>query len=464
MFRLPENIIASIWNRLRGQAGGQWNESEPGKRVDLGFRVTDGQVTKKHVFLGNICRSRHVAVLGKTGTGKSSALKYMAMQDILSSRGFCFFDLHGEIWPFLLRVINMLERRYKRHLDDKLILINPADDELSIGLNPLQMMGAPDFARIAEFADVIRRRCHLESFGVRIDELLRNSLYVLAANGLTLIELMPLLTRRGFRAACLQRVENAEIRTFFESRYDRASDAMQAAMREPVLNKISAFTSNPRFRHIVGQQHSTFSIREAMDRGYWVIVNLAKGRLGDQALTLGSLILTLITNAVFSRETRTLYTVYCDEIQNLVAYESGIETLLSESRKFALSIISANQYLDQYPPAMRSAILSVGTHAYFQLSSADAGQIAQALDGGRTLSERLKNLQPRHCLLKSGGDPLVEVRVPNVPTIDVDFTDLLNRARYARSRVRAHIERDIAKRQSELFQDTKEVLSRHEFD
>lgn len=459
-----EKLIASTWNRLRGRAHGVWKESNEGKRLDIGFRVTDGQVTKKHVFLGNIRRAMHLAVLGKTGTGKSSLLKYLATQDIEAGRGFAFFDLHGEMWPFLLGVINTLERRLRQHLHEKLIFVNPADEEISVGLNPLETSGVPDFARIAEFADVIRRRCHLDSFGVRIDELLRNSLYVLAANGLTLVELMPLLTRLGFRAACLKRVQNADIRHFFDSRYDQASDAMQAAMREPVLNKTSAFTSDPRFRHIIGQQHSTFSIREAMDKGYWVIVNLAKGRLGEQALTLGSLMLTLFVNALFSRETRTLYTLYCDEIQNLVAYESGIETMLSESRKFAVAIVSANQYLDQYPPAMRAAILSVGTHAYFQLSSVDAGQVAQALDGGRMLTERLKNLYPRHCLVKSGPDQTVEVRVPDVPNITVNYTDLLNRARYSRGRVRAHIERDIAKRQSEFFADTKEVLNRHEFD
>jgi len=457
-----EKLIASLWNRLRRQAGGEWRESGP--RLDLGFRVTDGQVTKKHVTLGLTRRSTHMALLGKTGSGKSSAIKYFAMQDIEAGRGFAIFDLHGELWPLLLGVINTLERRYRRHLHHKLVFVNPADVELSIGWNPLETTGTPDFARIAEFSDVIRRRCHLDSFGVRIDELLRNSLYVLAANGLTLIELMPLLTRRGFRAACLERVENPDIRHFFESRYDEASDAMQSAMREPVLNKTSAFTSDPRFRHIVGQTHSTFSIREAMDEGWWVVVNLAKGRLGDQALTLGSLMLTLFTNALFSRESRRLFTLYCDEIQNLVAYESGIETILSEARKFGVAIVSANQYLDQYPPAMRAAILSVGTHAYFQLSSADAGHIAQALDGGRTVAERLKNLAQRHCLVKSGSDPLVEVRVPNVPDIKVDYTDLLNRARYERSRVRAHIERDVAKRQSELFASTKELLNRHEFD
>lgn len=454
-----EKLIANLWNRLRGRARGEW---QPGKSLDLGWRVVDGQVTKRHVTLGNIRRASHVVVLGKTGTGKSSLLKYLAMQDVEAGRGFALFDIHGEMLPFLLGVINAKERRLKRHLDDKLVVVNPADRELSVGLNPLEQE-SPDFARVSEFAEVIKRRCHLDSLGVRTDELLRNALYVLSANGLTLVELMPLLSRRGFRAACLARVDNVEVRQYFELRYNQASEAMQAAMREPVLNKTSAFTSDPRFRHVVGQP-STFSIRHAMDEGQWVIVNLEKGRLGEQALTLGSLMLTLFKNALFTRETKSLYTLYCDEVQNLVSFGSGLETMLSEARKFAVAIVSANQYLDQYPAETRAAILSVGTHLFFQLSSADAGQVAQALDGGKTLAERLKNLYPRHAVVKSGSDEVAEISVPNVPAIDVDPTDLLNRVRYKRGRVRAHIERDIAKRQSQVAPRAEEVLQRHEFD
>jgi hypothetical protein len=380
MIYFLEKLIAAIWNRLANRRRGAWSEA---KGADLGFRVTDGLVSTHHVTLGPTRRTRHVAVLGKTGTGKSSLLKYLAMQDIKAGRGFALFDLHGELWPFLLSAISAEERRTQRHLDYKLIFINPADREMSVGLNPLEQE-TPDFARIVEFAEVIKERCHLDSFGVRTDELLRNALYVLSANKLSLVELVPLLTRNGFRAACLKEVDNPEVRQYFELRYDQASDAMQATMREPVLNKTSAFTSDPRFRHIVGQP-STFSLREAMDEGHWVIVNLEKGRLGEQALTLGSLILALFKNALFTREKRSLYTLYCDEIQNLVAYGGGLATMLSEARKFGVGIVSANQFLDQYPPDMRAAILSIGTHMFFQLSSADAREIAQSLDGGRTL-------------------------------------------------------------------------------
>ena len=239
----------------------------------------------------------HLAVLGKTGTGKSSFLRYLAQQDIAANRGFLYFDLHGDATPFLLRTINTRERRERRHLSDRLVIVEPADPMVSVGLNPLEQQ-AMDFVRTAEFAQVLKERWHLDSFGARTDELLRNSLYVLAANGLTLVELAIFLTDAGFRAACLKRVDNTEIRQYFELRYDQASEPMRATMREPILNKTSAFTADPHFRHIVGQP-STFSMKEAMDEGHWVIVNLEKGRLGEQALTLGSLILTVLKNALW---------------------------------------------------------------------------------------------------------------------------------------------------------------------
>lgn len=455
MFRLLEQLIAAHFDRLRGRRAQA--RFERGS-LDLGFRVVDGQATTRHAQLSNSRRAMHTAILGKTGSGKSSFMRYAAEQDVNADRGFVFFDFHGDAIPFLLRTINRRERRERKHLHDRLILIDPADPIVSVGFNPLEQT-EESFLRITEFTEVLRKRWSLDHFGARTDELLRNTLYALAANGLTLTEVALFLSHAGFRAACLKRVASREVRQYFELRYDDQSDAMKAAMREPILNKISAFTADPHFRHIVGQEKSTFSIRQAMDEGCWVLVNLAKGKLGEQAPTLGSLVFTVIKNALFTREKRSLFTLYCDEIQNLVAYGSGIETILSEARKFGVAVASANQFLDQYPAEMRAAILAVGTHVFFQLSSTDANQVAQALDGGKPLAEKLKNLPQRHAIVKSGAERSVEVRIPTIHDPAVDYTDLLNRSRYKWGRVRAHIERDIAKRQAIADRNTQEVLN-----
>lgn len=455
MIHLLEKLIAGIWNRLK-KRGARVRE-ERGS-FDLGFRVVDGEVSKRHLQMSNSRRAMHIAILGKTGSGKSSFMRYAAAQDVGAGRGFVFFDFHGDAIPFLLRTINSKERQLKTHLHERLILIDPSDPEISIGFNPLEQT-EESFLRITEFTEVLRKRWSLDHFGARTDELLRNTLYALAANGSTLTEVSPFLAHNGFRAACLKRVTNLEVRQYFELRYDAQSEAMRATMREPILNKISAFTADPHFRHIVGQEKSTFSLKDAMDDGRWVIVNLTKGKLGEQAPTLGSLIFTVIKNALFTRERRSLFTLYCDEIQNLVAYGNGIETILSEARKFGVAVVSANQFLDQYPAEMRAAILAVGTHAFFQLSSADANQVAQALDGGRPLAEKLKNLPQRHAIVKTGAERWTEIRIPTIHDPNVDYTDLLNRSRYHWGRVRAHIERDIAKRQGVADRKTEEVLN-----
>jgi energy-coupling factor transporter ATP-binding protein EcfA2 len=452
MINFLEKLVTSIWNHLQGRRG----KKEP-SGTTLGFLVAEEAVTRRRLALSHIRRTMHIAVLGKTGSGKSSLLRFMAQQDIRAGRGFVYFDQHGDTTPFLLSTIAAEEWKREQELHEKLIVIAPADTEFSVGLNPLEQAGA-SFVRVAEFAQVLKRRWGLEHFGARTDELLRNTLFVLSANGLTLLELAPLLTHSAFRAGCLKKTPNIEVRQYFETRYNQASEPMQATMREPILNKTSAFTADPSFRHIVGQPQSTFSVTEAMDQDHWIIANLEKGKLGEQSLTLGSLLFTIVKNALFSRTKRTLFTVYVDEVQNFLAYDTGIETVLSEARKFGVSVVSANQFLGQYPDEMRAAILSVGTHIFFQMSPVDATQIAQALDGGKYLAERLKNLPPRQFVMKSGADHWQQGCTPNVVDPQVSFEGLLNRARVHHGRPRAVVEAEIEQRHAELTRTTDEVL------
>lgn len=449
-----EHLVSSTWNRLKDRRKAPREETSG---LSLGLQVSDEAVTRRPVTLGAARRTTHIAVLGKTGSGKSSLLRSMAERDIAAGRGFLWFDLHGDATPFLIRTIAAQERKLSQHLSDRVVLIAPAGRDVSVGFNPLEA-AEPDFRRIAEFATILKTRWSLDHFGARTDELLRNALYVLSANRMTLLELSPLLTHSGFRAACLKKVENLEVRQYFELRYDQASEAMRAVMREPILNKVSAFTADPQFRHIVGQRTSTFSMREAMDRGYWVIADLDKGRLGEQALTLASLLFAVVKNALFSRERRSLFTIYADEIQNFAAMETGIETVLSEARKFGVSVTTANQFLDQYPVPMRAAILSVGTHVYFQLSAADAATIAQALDGGKSLAERLKNLAARHFIVKSGAERWTEAVTRTVVEPKVSYADLLARVEMQCARPRVDIEREIHERHAGIRQTTEEVL------
>lgn len=456
MKTLIEKFVVRGWNRIVAPS----NQSrEVGSRLDLGFQVIDGEVQRSRAYLLDSKRCEHVAILGKTGQGKSFFLRHLSSQDVQRGRGFVFFDLHGDTMPFLLRLVAAEERRTGRDLSERLIVIEPADAEFSIGLNVLEAQeGQNNYVQLSEFAQILKARWNLDSFGARTEELLRNSLHVLADNNLTLLELAPLLTSAAFRSACLTRIQNTDVSSYFQTRFDTRSEAMQGVYRDAILNKVSGFTTDQRFRHILGQPRSTFSLLEAMDHGRWVILNLDKGRLGEQASTLGSLLLTKLKNALFTRRRRQLFTLYCDEIQNLVAYDAGLDTLLSEARKFGISVVSANQFLEQYPPQMRAAVMAVGTHIFFQLSSIDADKIASALDGGKRLAEILKNLPKRRMIIKCGSRRSQEVLVPTVARPDADFTDLYNRCRARWARRRNEIESEIRQRHHQASRRTEEVL------
>lgn len=452
-----ESLFASSWNRFVG-TGKNGPRSNDG--LDLGLEVHDGQTGQRRYAISSGNRTEHIAIAGKTGKGKSSLIYHLQTQDIRTRKGFAAFDHHGESSKLLLGQVAAEEQRLRADLSDRLVIIEPGDPEWSVGLNVLESATGPDgYIQISEFTQILRSRWHLDSLGARTEELLRNALHLLAENHLTLLELAPVLSNANFRTNCLARIQNPDVVSYFRERFDRRSETSQSTYREAILNKVSGFTSDVRFRHILGQQRSTFSILDAMDRGQWVILNLDKGRLGEHAATLGSLLLAKLKNALFARRRRHIFTVYCDEIQNLVTYDAGIDTLFSEARKFGISIVSANQFLDQYPPIMRAAVMAVGTHVCFQLSGGDAEKMAGAFDGGKHLAQLLKSLPKRHLVVKSGSHRPTEVVVPTISLPDVDYTDLYARCRQRWARRRNVIEGEIRARHRQVSPAREEVLN-----
>src|SRR5580704_11231550 len=249
-----ERLLISVWNRLAAPAR---RDHDSGQWLDLGSQIVDGQLQRSRAYLPDSRRCEHMAILGKTGQGKSFFLRHLSIQDIRARNGFVFFDLHGDSMPFLLRVIAEEERRTEADLSNRLIVIEPGDPEFSIGLNVLEaQQGQQSYVQLVEFAQILKARWNLDSLGARTEELLRNSLHVLADNGLTLLELSPLLTSAPFRAACLRRVQNTEVSSYFQTRFDTRSEAAQGVFRDAILNKVSGFTTDQRFRHILGQLRS----------------------------------------------------------------------------------------------------------------------------------------------------------------------------------------------------------------
>ncbi|MEN6532650.1 MAG: hypothetical protein ABFD89_03250, partial [Bryobacteraceae bacterium] len=288
-------------------------------------------------------------------------------------------------------------------------------------------------------------------------ELSSNTFQLLSEAGLTLLEAAPVLIDARFRAAQLKKISNPDVREYFESRYNRASEGLQAVTRDALLNKITPLTSDPHFRHLFGQA-STFSVPEALDRGCWILLDSNKGRLGEHSATVVSLFVSKLKNSIFARKNRKPYTINLDELQTLAGLEETIKILLSEARKFAVSVCTANQFLEQHSPQMRAALLSIGTHVIFQVSPSDAEKFASAFGGGRSLTELLKNLPPRQFVIKSGHFPVIRGQASDLQKPRADYSDLLLRSRARFARKRADVEREIRARRSLLSPKSQETL------
>lgn len=442
-----ETTLANSWNRL---SYSRRPKLEGG--LELGSLVLEEEVTSKPYFVPTLVRTQHMVVFGKTGSGKSFLIRYIAQHDIDVERGFVLFDLHGDLIPPLLRHLAM------RGIDAaRVILVDPTSRECAVGLNPLEVENDQSrFLRVAELTHSFADRWEFK--GARTEELLRNALFVLSANGLTILETAILLSNDDYRAELLKNVGNADVREYFEYRYNGLSEAMKATMREPVLNKISELTADPHFRYILGQRQSTFSFDDALENGKIVLVNINKGTLGIHALTFGSVTLSYLKDAIFRRKRRVLYSVLADEIQNLASADTDFDVLFSEARKFGVGIVTANQFAAQLPQKLRSAVQAVGTRIFFQLSPEDANQVSQEIDGGRTMAERLRNLPARHFIVKSGNHSAYEVVTPDVITANTSARELVERSNALYAKSRTEVEGDILARRPKPAA-LKEVLN-----
>ncbi len=292
------------------------------------------------------------------------------------------------------------------------------------------------------------------SWGVRMEDLMRNSLIALGEAGLTLIELPAFLSDRAVRQGVLEKITHPLAREYFR-RFDTVTDRGQITWIEPVMNKINAFFSDERIRHIFSSAKSSFNLREIMDSQKILLIKLDKGKLKDSADLLGSLLMAQIQMAAFSRSDvpqgkRTTFYLYIDEFQNFAS--ESFSVVLSEARKYGLSLIMAHQTLAQVPEELRSLILgNAGIQVYFRLNRHDASILAKEafeysgfevknVSGFKprywSLGEEweqhtkdLQTLEPRICYVKhkvEGG--VIPVQTAYIETAQEVFVELLGRA------------------------------------
>ncbi len=307
------------------------------------------------LYLPEEDRSTHLYCLGSSGVGKSKALANWILEDIKKGKGCGVIDPHGDLISDI--VGNLIPANY-----EQTILVEMTDPEHIIGFNPLeQQEGIDPYTQTLELVEVFRKIWNLsEDKTPRLIEILRNAVLTLIEAGGTLLDIEPLLTNKEFREDKIKFVTNEATASFWYNRFDKWEQKDRVSNVESTLNKVSSFTSDPRIRLMLSAKKSTIDFRKIMDEEKCILINLSKGVLRNNSFLLGALFVAKIQMAAMSRidiaqSQRKPFYLYVDEFQNYATL--SFAEILSEARKYGLSLILAHQSLEQLDDKLRSIIL-----------------------------------------------------------------------------------------------------------
>ncbi|MDP2704285.1 MAG: type IV secretion system DNA-binding domain-containing protein [bacterium] len=372
---------------------------------------TNGEVTQlKGVKQSH--RDAHFYVVGATRSDKTKFLESLIEQDIKNGLGFGVIDPHGDLTEDIKGYLYFLKKHAAEQLQERVVLIDPTDENRTVAFNPLEKTRGESPARVASELTEAFKKIWKDSWGARMEHLLKNTLIALVENNLTLAELHPFLTDSLVRRKVLEKVNHAGCREYFE-RFNSLRVNTQDEWMESTLNKVDAFLFDDNLRQMLSSPKSSFNLREVMDEGKILLVKLDKGRLKGNADLLGSLLLAKIQAAAFSRtdlpeSKRQRFYLYIDEFQNFAT--ESFSTMLAEAGKYKLALILAHQNLAQLPPPLRATILSnCGLQAYFRISRDDANILAKESlasiystpPGWEEYIKILQELHPRVCFIKN---------------------------------------------------------------
>jgi hypothetical protein len=347
------------------------------------FGVVNDRGTQKTFGILNEDRRRHMYILGKTGMGKTTLLTNMILQDINNGFGVCYVDPHGDSAEYIID-------RIPPHRRQDVIYFNPADLENPIGFNMLESKNGEENFLIVSGMMAVFNRIWSGMWSARMEYILNNTLLALLETpGNTLLGVVRMLTDNDFKNSIIDNVKDPMVKNFWIKEFGSFNDKYRTEAIAPVLNKIGQFFNTDLIRNILGQVKSTIDIREIMDTKKILIVNLAKGKLGeDNSALLGSLLVTKIQLAAMGRvdideEKRNDFYLYVDEFQNFTT--DSFATILSEARKYRLNITLAHQYIAQLTEAgnekIKNAIFgNVGTLITFRVGAEDAARLEKEFE------------------------------------------------------------------------------------
>lgn len=365
-------------------------------------------------------RRRHLFMIGKTGTGKTTVFLNMVMQDIVAGKGCAFVDPLGDaIEEILLRI--------PRERAEDVVLFDPSDVERPMGLNLLEFKTPEerDFL-IAEIIEIFYKLFDPQRTGIvgpQWEHWARNACLTLMAypKGGTLIEIPRLFTDDRFRADRLKYVTDPVVRAFWDQQLAKTADFHKSEMYNYFISKFGRFMTNTLMRNIIGQRQSSLHLRELMDQGKILLVNLSKGKIGDvNAALLGMILVSKLQVAAFSRadipeDDRRDFYLYVDEFQNFTT--DSFATILSEARKYHLNLNITNQYIAQLTEHIRDAVIgNAGTLLSFRVGAADAEFLVKEFPGA-TIAD-LTNLEQYNAYIKllQNGTPTKPFSVQSLKT------------------------------------------------
>ena len=405
------------------------DEEPPERRLDLGYAWGIDKKTNMEGFsqckaIYKDYRSTHFYIIGATGTGKTKFLESLIIQDIVNGEGFAVIDPHGDL---IENIKGWLYYKTQKDFQEDIVLIDPTNLKSTVSFNPLEPIPGISTSEIASELVEVFRKIWIDSWGERMADIMRNSLIALAENNLTLAELPALLTNTDFRRKVMLNVKNPTCIERFKY-FNSLPPSTWREWIESTLNKVDAFLSDARIRDIFSSPRSSFNLREIMDSGKILLVNLSRGRLKGGANLLGALLVSKIQMAAFSRSdmpqtSRKQFYLYIDEFQNF-ATDSFVE-MLSEARKYKLALIMAHQNLSQLPRSLKDSILAnCGIQTCFRVNREDAQLLAKELlsplymhrPGWEMNIQRLQELPPRTCFVANrmeGG--IIYIATPDVP-------------------------------------------------
>ena len=402
-------------------------------------------------------RSRHVYIIGQTGAGKSGLLELLALSDVFYNQGYCIIDPHGDFAIDNLRFIP--ESRIK-----DVVYFNPADTDFPVAFNPLEVSDPTRKPNICSEVIGVLKRMFGDSWGPRLEHILRYTLLALLDRPeTTLLDISRLLTDKDFRKETLDYCKDVTVLQFWKHEFGQWNDKQVNESIAPVLNKVGAFTANPIIRNIIGQPKSSFNIRKIMDEGKILVVNLSKGLIGeDNAAILGAFLVTKVQLAAMSRsdipevKDRRPFYLYVDEFQNFAT--DSFAVILSEARKYGLNLTVANQYVAQMTDSVRDAVFgNVGTTISFRVSADDAPVLVKQFEPTFSESDiiQLSNRNFVISMIINGEKvPAFSATTLSIPTTPSDNLEaIIAHSRENFARPKAEVEKEISEtiEQSEKY-------------